>query len=118
MQQASNSLELLYSIRTEDLYVNLVKQLNKDFQLANLDMHFDTSISVKDLKEELSDVLLKLLTEQYDSYLNFLYRVDVPESDLIKIRQQQLPEIIDEVAFIVLKRLFQKVWIKHHFDKN
>ena len=43
MHPAKNSLELLKSIEVENLYVRLIEQLNKDFQLANVAVSFDTT---------------------------------------------------------------------------
>ena len=113
MLSEQNSLELLQKVEVERLYQNLIKQLNKDFQLSNLSEHFELSITPVQLKETLSKILVRLITNHYDDYLNFLYRVDVPENDLLTIKSNELPKIVEQISFLVLKREYQKVWFKN-----
>jgi len=116
MLQAGNSIELLNKIELENLFLKVIQQLNKDFQLANLDESLEDNISPPKLVETLCAVLLKLISNKYDDYLNFLYRVDVSEKELLKIQGKELSAIIDQVAFVVLKRECQKVWLKKNFE--
>lgn len=117
MLPAKNSLELLNSIDVENLYVPLIAQLNKDFQLANVAGSFDFKASPAQLKKELYAILLNLITNQYDDYLNLLYRIDVAESELAKLKNDNLVTSIEEITYLVLKREYQKVWFKQNFDK-
>ena len=113
MLSEQNSLELLQKVEVENLYKNLIKQLNKDFLLSNLSESFELSIMPIQLKETLSEILLKLLTNQYDDYLNFLYRIDVPEKELLTIKSNNLATIVEQITFLILKREYQKVWFKN-----
>jgi len=115
MLSAKNSLELLKSIEIENLYLKLIKQLNKDFQLSNLDFSFEETLSPIELKEKIIVILLNLISNKYDDYLNFLYRVDVSEKELLKIRETDLPSIVNQIAFLILKREYQKVWLKRNY---
>jgi len=115
MLSAKNSLELLKSIEIENLYLKLIKQLNKDFQLSNLDFSFEETLSPLELKEKIIVILLNLISNKYDDYLNFLYRVDVSEKELLKIRETDLPSIVNQIAFLILKREYQKVWLKRNY---
>ncbi len=115
MLTAKNTLELLQNVETENFYSALIVQLNKDFQLSNLNHSFEKNISPDGLKEKLALTLLNLINNQYDDYLNFLYRVDVPEKELLKIKEVDLNNIIEQITFLVLKREYQKVWLKHNY---
>ena len=117
MLPAKNTEELLNSITIENLYVQLIAQLNKDFQLANVVGSFDFKVSPVQLKKELFTILLNLINNQFDDYLNLLYRIDVPESELAKLKNHNLTFSIEEITYLVLKREYQKVWFKHNFDK-
>jgi len=117
MLPAKNTEELLQSITIENLYVQLIAQLNKDFQLANVAASFDIANSPTELKKQLFAVLLNLITKQYDDYLNLLYRIDVPESELAKLINDNLTTSMEDITYLVLKREYQKVWFKHNFDK-
>jgi len=113
MLPTQNSLELLNIVESENLFQNLILQLNKDFQLSNLGESFELSITPTQLKEQLSKIILKLLTNNYDDYLNFLYRVDVPEKELLTVKSNNLEATINQVTFLILKREYQKVWFKN-----
>jgi len=112
MLQPKNTFELLNACEAENLFPKLILQLNKDFQLANLNESFENSITPIQLKETLSAILLNLISNRYDDYLNLLYRIDVSEKELLKIDNNNL---VEELAFVVLKREFQKVWFKNKF---
>ncbi|WP_456376962.1 hypothetical protein [Lutibacter sp.] len=112
MLPEQNALELLTKIETENLYENLILQLNKDFQLSNLNEKFELEITPIQLEEKLREIIVKLLTNKYDNYLNFLYRVDVPEKELAAVKSNNLEETITHITFLILKREYQKVWFK------
>lgn len=117
MYPATNTEELLISTANENLYAPLIAQLNKDFQLANVAAGFDSTNSPTELKKQLFAVLLNLITKQYDDYLNLLYRIDVPESELAKLINDNLTDSMEDITYLVLKREYQKVWFKQNFDK-
>lgn len=117
MLPAKNTEELLNSIAIENLTMQLIAQLNKDFQLANVVGSFNLKASPVQLKKELFSILLNLITNQYDDYLNLLYRIDVPESKLAKLKNDNLNTSMEEITYLVLKREYQKVWFKQYFDK-
>lgn len=115
--ESKNSIELIQNIQKENLYAQTVQQLNKDFQLANIDKTIEVSLKPNELKEALNEFLLNLFTNHYDSYLNLLYIVDVSEKELRKVSNKILSEMIEEISFLILKREFQKVWLKKRFSK-
>ena len=115
MLSAKNSLELIQNLEIENLYLKLIEQLNKDFQLSNLNFSFEETISPIELKEKFSAILLNLISNNYDDYLNFLYRVDVSEKELLKIKETDLTSIVNQITFLVLKREYQKVWLKRNY---
>lgn len=113
MLQSRDSIELLKSVEVKNLYTKLILQLNKDFLLANLNTSFDLSATPVNLKQKLSDTLLNLITNQYDDYLNLLYRIDISERELLKIKSESLPTVIDQLTYVLLKREYQKVWFRN-----
>jgi len=115
MQQNIGALELLEKVANENLYQNLIIQLNKDFQLSNLNESFELSSEPNQLKKELANILLKLITKQYDDYLNLLYRIDVSEKELLTVSSNNLNVTVEQITYIILKREYQKVWFKNRF---
>lgn len=113
MLPIQNVIELLQKVEVEDLYQNLILQLNKDFQLSNLNESFELSLTSIKLKERLSNTILNLLTNNYDDYLNLMYRIDVSEKELATLKSENLETTIEQVTFLILKREYQKVWFKN-----
>jgi hypothetical protein len=105
--------ELLSKAKNEDLYVKIIQQLNKDFLLANVSYSFSEKLNPLELKNDLSKILYKMITDTYDSYLNFIYRVDLSEKELAIIGGKPLEQIIEDVTYLILKREYQKVWFRN-----
>ena len=112
MLEAQNSLELLKVVKTENLLSKLIEQLNKDFQLSGMCKKVESTCLIEDLIKELTETILNLIQFKYDDYLNLMYRVDVSEKDLATITSNDLTTTVNEIAFLILKREFQKVWLK------
>lgn len=115
MLKPENSLELLEAVKAENLLLKLIEQLNKDFQLSGISKSFDINSSFEILNEELTETLLNLVQFKYDDYLNLMYRVDISEKELATITNTNLVTIVNQIAFLILKREFQKVWLKQNY---
>jgi len=113
MLPIENTLELLQKVESEKLFRHLILQLNKDFQLSNLSETFEVSYTPIQLKDVLSKVILHILTGNYDDYLNLMYRIDVPEKELVTIKSNHLETTVEQITFLILKREYQKVWFKN-----
>lgn len=106
---------LLSEAQKEELYLKLVEQINKDFTLANESLDFDVSIAPIDLKVRLHDKIYQLIQFKFAEYLNLLYIIDVPEEQVKSLDGSDLVELAEQVAFLVLKREWQKVWFRNKF---
>ncbi|UUC46025.1 hypothetical protein [Flavobacterium cerinum] len=104
---------LLSEAQKEDLYRKLVEQINKDFTLANESLDLDVSISPIDLKLRLHDKIYQLIQFKFAEYLNLLYIIDVPEEQVKSLDGSDIVELAEQVAFLVLKREWQKVWFRN-----
>ena len=110
------TFEALVSEATQlDLYENLIGQLNKDLLLANIDVQFDKGITPEHLKSKLHETIFTLIQERFSEYLNLLYIIDVPEDKVKAIEGNDMMDISEGVAFLVLLREWQKVWIKKNY---
>ncbi|NJB71011.1 hypothetical protein GGR42_001473 [Saonia flava] len=111
----SNSLELLKASKNEHLYEKLIDQLNKDFQLANIQVDFSKEFNPKGLKTLLHEKVYYLILEKFTEYLNLLYVIDVSEKTVKKITSIDAVDVSEEITFLILKREFQKVWYKSKY---
>ena len=107
--------DLITQANNENLYVKLVRQLNKDFLLANIDLDFDEDILPTSLKLILHETIFHLIQEKFTDYLNLLYIIDVSESKIRKLDGNDTLKLSEEVTFLILQRVWQKVWYKKHY---
>jgi hypothetical protein len=106
---------LLQEANNETLYVNLITQLNKDFNLANEAVDFPVSLTPDELKIQLHEKIYRLIQYKFAEYLNLLYIIDVSEEEIKKLDGSDLVILAEQVAFLVLKREWQKVWFRNKY---
>ncbi|MES2812153.1 MAG: hypothetical protein V4670_06755 [Bacteroidota bacterium] len=106
---------LLSEAQKEELYIKLVEQINKDFTLANESVDFPISVSPIDLKIQLHEKIYRLIQHKFAEYLNLLYIIDVSEDQIKKLNGSDITELAEQVAFLILKREWQKVWFRNKY---
>jgi hypothetical protein len=106
---------LFQEAQKEALYLKLIEQINKDFNLANEGIDFPMSISPKELKIQLHEKIFRLIQYKFAEYLNLLYIIDVSEDQIKKLDGSDLVILSEEVAFLILKREWQKVWFRNKY---
>ena len=111
------STELLLSeALITNLYVKLLEQVNKDFNLANEAVDFPLSTSPEELKVQLHEKVYRLIQYKFAEYLNLLYIIDVAEDQIKSLDGTDLVQLSEQVTFLVLKREWQKVWFKNSYS--
>ncbi|CAN1572629.1 hypothetical protein MCETHM1_03363 [Flavobacteriaceae bacterium] len=106
---------LLKEAENETLYVNLIAQMNKDFNLANEAVDFPLSLLPDELKIQLHEKIYRLIQYKFAEYLNLLYIIDVSEEEIKKLDGSDLVILAEQVAFLILKREWQKVWFRNKY---
>lgn len=104
---------LFLRVEKENLYKNLVLQLNKDLKFANIDEEYDVEITPEKLKRDLHELVFRLINEKFSDYLNLLYIIDVSEEQIKALDGSDVVKLSEQVAFLILKREWQKVWFKN-----
>ena len=110
-----NADSLLQQAESENLYLKLIEQINKDFNFANESVDFSMDIEPDRLKFELSDKVYRLIQYKFAEYLNLLYIVDVPEEHIKQLDGSDLVELAQNVSFLILKREWMKVWFRNNY---
>jgi hypothetical protein len=110
-----NAELLLLEAEGENLYLKLIEQINKDFNLANEGVDFPKSISPEELKIQLHEKVYRLIQYKFAEYLNLLYIIDVSEDEVKKLDGSDLVMLAKEVSFLLLKREWQKVWFRNKY---
>jgi hypothetical protein len=110
------SLDHLFSqAESDDLYLKLVEQINKDFNLANDGTDFPPRITPDELKMQLHEKMYKMIQYKSNEYLNLLYIIDVAENEINKLDGSDLVILSEQVSFLILKREWQKVWFRNKY---
>tara|TARA_R110000868_G_scaffold147118_3_gene368308 strand:- start:3567 stop:3920 length:354 start_codon:yes stop_codon:yes gene_type:complete len=107
---------LLSEAEAESLYLKLIEQINKDFNLANEGIDFPMSITPNELKIQMHEKIYRLIQYKFAEYLNLLYIIDVSEEEIKKLDGSDLVVLAEQVSFLVLKREWQKVWFRNKFS--
>ena len=116
METPSNFNQLIEEANGLQLYQSLVKQLNKDFLYANIDLDFAEDILPESLKLLLHETVYKLIQEKFAEYLNLLYIIDVSEEVIKQLDGSDTLQLADQVSFLILKREWQKVWFRNEYS--
>ncbi|MFY8111976.1 MAG: hypothetical protein ACOVKP_08205 [Flavobacterium sp.] len=111
-----NTDHLLSEAEKENLYLKLVAQIIKDFNLANEGVDFPLNISPNQLKIELQEKTYRLIQYKFAEYLNLLYIIDVPENEIKQLDGSDIIELAGQVSFLILKREWQKVWFRNYYQ--
>jgi len=115
MQLPVNFDDLIEEANQLDLYKKLVRQLNKDFLLANINLDFHEDVLPSSLKFLLHETVYKLIQEKFTDYLNLLYIIDVPEKQVKALQGEDILKLSEDVSFLILKREWQKVWFRNKY---
>ena len=116
LPKVTNNTELLVQIDQTSLYEDLVNQLNKDFEIIGTAVNFSETENPKELFEFLQEVISELLEKHFDVFLNLLYRIDINEYQIKTIINQIADDTEQQIAFLILKREWQKVWFKKFYS--
>jgi hypothetical protein len=104
---------LLSEAEKENLYQKLIEQINKDFNFANEPIDLPQSTTPHELKVQLHEKIYRLIQYKFAEYLNLLYIIDVPEENVKQLDGSDLVELSEQVAFLILKREWMKVWFRN-----
>lgn len=110
---SSDSLILLQQIESKLLFGELIEQIKKDANFSGVDFQCEKDSSGEQFIRDLYDLLLHLIVNDFGTYLNFLYRVDVSERTLKEMDEEAPEKIAQKVTFLIIKREWQKVFFRN-----
>ena len=106
---------LLSEAEKENLYLKLIEQINKDFNLANEGIDLPLSLLPNEIKLQLHEKIYRLIQYKFAEYLNLLYIIDVSEQEIKKLDGSDIVILAEQVVFLILKREWQKVWFRNKY---
>ena len=106
-------LQLLAEAEAQGLQEELVKQFNKDLSMSGVQASIDEGLSAGEVVMRLKRILKDLIQDDFQGYLNLLYRADVPQSKMVTSPETDFTDYVERSAYELLKREWQKVWIRN-----
>jgi hypothetical protein len=111
-----NTSQLLNKAVNVNLYKDLIKQINKDLMLANVASEISIELPPEQLILELKNLIRGFINNDFDTFLNFLYRIDLSESRIRNLVKDDEFFYLNAVCFLILKREWKKVWFRHNYS--
>lgn len=102
-----------------DWVLETSEQLIKDFNMLNIPLQFHPLAQepYSKLFSESKRLIKDLYENDFHSFLNLLYRVDLNEAKLHELANDHSPtQIYDQIAELILKREFMKVVYRHRYS--
>ncbi|MEN8811204.1 MAG: hypothetical protein ABF264_04940 [Flavobacteriales bacterium] len=96
----------------QDMYLKLIEQIQKDFVMSGIQYDF-LDLSPQELMNSLYEIMEELLSKEYATLLNLLYRMDIPESS---IRNQETDDVQQYLVELIVKREFLKVKMRMKYS--
>lgn len=97
---------------TDELYQKLVSQIEKDFIFTGITYNFD-DLTPPQLLICLHEVVEHLISKEYATFLNLLYRIDIPEHKVEPTNEFTLEE---NVVLLILKRQWLKIQLRMKYS--
>lgn len=107
--------DLLFQAQNQGLYQQLVQQVNKDFALGNEPIDLPEKTSPRELVVQVQEKIWRLITYQFESLLNLLYIIDIPESIVQSLDGSDREKLAEALTFLIMRRMWQKVWYRANY---
>lgn len=107
------SLSQLTNTGEKEIVPKMIMQINKDLQLSGNQYEIVQNCSTQQLVSDLGKIIQNLLANDFNGLLNLFYRIDVPESLLLKMMKETPDDLAQNLTLLVLKKEWIKVWIRN-----
>jgi hypothetical protein len=113
----NNTNELKEQFNNKELFISFKNQIIKDFILSGIDLNNNfIHLNSNDLIIYLTEEITYLIDHKFESFLKLLYRIDIPENIISqKINHNTNNSIYKELTFLILKRVWLKIWYKSNY---
>lgn len=105
-------LQLFTEVESQGLAIELIRQLNKDLSMSGLEASIGEELPPGEVVQKLKVILESLVRDNFQGFLNLLYRADVSQSKMSP-SEGGFPDYIERSTYELLKREWQKVYIRN-----
>ncbi len=117
ISKPKTTTDLVRIAQESALYQDLVLQLKKDFEMSGLDFNFQLASDRVDLLTFLQTEISYLMTQNFDAYLQLLYRIDVSETYMQVDALQEANIVVQKAVFALLHKEWQKVYYRKLYSQ-
>ncbi|MEN8138034.1 MAG: hypothetical protein ABFR62_06350 [Bacteroidota bacterium] len=111
-----NEVNALIKSGTDVSYEELKVQITKDLQLAGISYLPDETENLTELISWTSSLCRHLIEKDFQTYMNLLYRIDVPAERFMKMNEENPNYDSNEIAALLLiKREVQKIRLRKSY---
>ncbi len=110
---AKTGLDLVKQAASSGLVEELVRQLNKDLAMSGQTGSLAEGLAPGAIVNHLKDILDHLIRDDFQGFLNLLYRADVDQSKMTRSEGIGFAEYLEQCTYELLRREWQKVWIRN-----
>lgn len=107
------SISQLTDAKEKTMLPNIIIQINKDMQLSGNPYEIDQKDTAQQLVTDLGIIIQKLLRTDFSGLLNLFYRMDIPESLLLKMMAETPDDLTQNLTLLVLKKEWMKIWLRN-----
>ena len=91
-------------------------QITKDLQLAGIAYLPDDTNNLQELITWTASLCMHLIEKEFQTYMNLLYRIDVPAESFMKMNEENQEYNSNEIAALLLiKREIQKIRLRKSY---
>jgi hypothetical protein len=112
MKPVQFSMSEFLSFNDNVLIEKIIAQLNKDLQLSGNNFKLNTNLSSQQLVDLLAVFVKKSLEKNIEGLMNFLYRIDVPESE-IREAFIKIDQLDQKLVYFILSKEFFKIYFRN-----
>jgi hypothetical protein len=116
-KEFDNSAELLAYAGQQEMYAELLFQLEKDVNRAGISfsLKLEPEPVAGELADYLKELIYRLLLENFDQYLTLMYAMDIPERAFRNFTPSDAVEASEQITLKILQREWFKVWTRRHY---
>ncbi len=97
-------------------FEELKNQITKDLQLTGISYLPDDTNNLQELITWTASLCMHLIEKEFQTYMNLLYRIDVPAERFMKMNEENLEYNSNEIAALLLiKREIQKIRLRKSY---
>ncbi len=92
------------------------RQFSKDLNMSGIDHEAFLKVETPEAFLTLfKSLIMDLISYHSEDFNKLMYRIDVPEREMVKIIETSFDQVVEQTCYLILKREAQKVIFRKQF---